>query len=201
MMKRTLKKATAISRTDLLPRGDLETLGFLDDSPVRTGPTTTAAVVRVVDVVVGGAEDAVSPPLAALLLPLNRTGVVVVVVVVGEQLDLLDEIREGGEERARLTARGLPFRLLRGLLLLPPRHRRHHLTARLLLRYPIVVLPRRPIDGGGDVPPAVPTDVDISSVGGAVEVMADAREEPTRSGGNGGEGPFAAVHDDDDDDG
>ena len=173
-------------------------MGFFD-FPVRTGPTP-AAVVRVVDVVVGEAEDAVSPPLAALLLPRNR---IVVVVVVGEQLDLLDEIREGGEERARLTARGLPFRLLRGLLLLPPLpqlHRRRHLTARLFLRYPIAVLPRRPIDGG-DVPPAIPTDVDISSIGGAVDVMADAREEPTRSGGNGGEGPFAAVHDDDDDDG
>ena len=175
-------------------------MGFLD-FPVRTGPTP-AAIVRVVDVVVGEAEDAVSPPLAALLLPRNRIGVVVVVVVVvGEQLDLLDEIREGGEERARLTARGLPFRLLRGLLLLPPLlqlQRRHHLTARLFLRYPIVVLPRRPIDGG-DAPPAVPTDVDGSGISGAVEVMADAREEePTRSGGNGGEGPFAAVHDDDD---
>ena len=166
-------------------------MGFLD-FPVRTGPTP-AAVVRVVDVVVGEAEDAVSPPLAALLLPRNR---IVVVVVVGEQLDLLDEIREGGEERARLTARGLPFRLLRGLLLLPPLPQLH----RLFLRYPIAVLPRRPNDGG-DVPPAIPTDVDISSIGGAVDVMADAREEPTRSGGNGGEGPFAAVHDDDDDDG
>ncbi len=72
----------------------------------------------------------------------------------------------------------------------------HHLAARLLLGDPIVVLPR-PIEGG-DVP-AVPTAVDMS-ISGAVEVMADAREEPTRSGGNGGQGPFAAVHDDDDDD-
>ena len=80
-MKQTIKKATAISRTDLVPRGDLETLGFLD-CPIRTRPTP-AAVVRVVDVLVG-AEDAVSPTLAALLIPRHCIGHVAVV------LDLLD---------------------------------------------------------------------------------------------------------------